>query len=501
MSKPSIARLSQEHIEEHTENIAEQREPTNQNENNMLIYIVCCSIGTGGFMFGYDTGTIAGYINMTSFMENFGQRNEDKHLAFLSRERAGIIVSSFSLGACVGGVFGGVIGDKYGRKLGIITAAVTYIVAAIIQITAKTEWYQILSSRIICGLAVGALTVLIPMFQAEVSPPHLRGSLVSSFQLMVTLGIATGYLVCFICSKISGQSSYRTPMSLCFLWAIFLIVAIIVIPESPRHLVSQGKEKEAAKSLSFFYRKDSQDAIIKKSIASIQASLQQEKNARSTHWRELWCRQLITGILIQAFQQLCGANYFFYYGTTLFRSVGLDNSFATSIIFGILNFLATFGGLYNVERFGRRKCLLVGSFTMMIFFVIYSYLGSQLLVVVRENEKHIKRPKVGSAMIAVTCLYLCSFAMTWAPIAFVVCSEIFPLRIKSKGMAIAIGSNWITNFLISFFTPFITDAIGYYYGFVFSACLLMSMVFVYFMIPETKGLSLEKIDEIFKNIG
>jgi MFS transporter, SP family, sugar:H+ symporter len=192
---------------------------------------------------------------------------------------------------------------------------------------------------------------------------------------------------------------------------------------------------------------------------------------------------------------LCGANYFFYYGTTIFRAIGMDDSFATSMIFGAVNFVSTFVAFYVVEKYGRRKCLMYGAASMLVFFIIYASLGVKSLY---PNGKNFPSDReVGKGMITVTCFFIFCFAISWAPCAYVLASELYPLRVKSKGMAIAIGANWLANFLLGFFTPFITGAIGFYYGYVFSGCLIFAVFFTYFFVHETKGLSLEDIDQMF----
>ena len=192
---------------------------------------------------------------------------------------------------------------------------------------------------------------------------------------------------------------------------------------------------------------------------------------------------------------MTGDNYFFYYGTTIFKAVGLTDSFETSIVLGVVNFASTFLGIYVIEKLGRRLCLLVGSVSMCICFLIYSVLGSTHLY--KDGYDGETYTSTGDAMIFITCLYIFFFASTWAGGCFAVVSEIYPLRIRSKAMGLAMAANWIWGFLISFFTPFITSAIHFYYGFVFFGCLLFSAFFVYFCVMETKGLSLEEVDELY----
>lgn len=477
--------------------------PTKQTakSSQLLVILLCLFAAMGGFVFGYDTGTISGFINMEPFLEHFGEQN-DLGVFYLSKMRSGLIVGLFSVGAFLGTLVGGYLADKLGRKKGIVYVAMIYIVGMVVQITAVNAWYQIAIGRIIGGVGIGALSVLVPMFQSETAPQNLRGALVSSFQLFITLGIFVGYGVCYATKSRTDTGAYRIPMGLCFVWALILLVGMSLMPESPRFLIATGRIEEARKAMSKTNRVSLNDPLIDEEIKAIEIAMSGEKNAGKATWKELVTGQprmgyrLTLGIFIQVLQQLCGANYFFYYGTSIFKAVGMADSFATSMIFGAINFLSTFFGLYIVEKFGRRKCLIGGAMVMFVCFLIYSTIGFAVLYPNGDTTLPASKP-VGDAMILLTCVFIAAFASTWAPIAFVVVSETFPLRMRSKGMAVATGGNWAINFLISFLTPFITGAIGFKYGYVFTGSLGFAIVFVFFFLPETKDLSLEDVDEMY----
>ncbi len=201
--------------------------------------------------------------------------------------------------------------------------------------------------------------------------------------------------------------------------------------------------------------------------------------------------------MLQSIQQFTGNNYFFYYGTTIFKSVGLQDSFETQIILGVVNFASTFVAFLVIEKLGRRKTLLSGSVGMSICLVIFSAVGTKKLY---PGEFGVDaNTQAGTVMIVFTCLFIFCFATTWAPGVYVVVSETYPLRIRTKGMAVATASNWLWGFLIAFFTPFITSEIHFAYGFVFFGCVLFSFFFVFAFVPETKGLSLEAVDDLYAN--
>ncbi len=462
----------------------------------------CFLTAFGGFVFGWDTGTISGFVNMSDFQKRFGQVN-DAGEHYLSKVRIGLMVGIFNIGCAFGAVILGKLGDVMGRRKAIMLVTIIYIVGIVIQISSIDKWYQYFIGRIISGLAIGSNSVLCPMMISETAPKQIRGSLVSIYQLMITLGIFLGYCTTFGTKNRSDSGSWRIPLGLGFAWAILLLFGMFIMPESPRYLVGVGKMDEARASLAKVNKVNETDPAIFDEIYEIDSAIKFEKSQGNASWGELFTGKpqifvrVITGVFLQSLQQLTGNNYFFYYGTTIFKAVGLEDSFQTSIILGIVNFASTFFGIYIADRVGRRKVLIGGAIGMFFCFVIFASLGTKLLYVNGRDHPDVTSKPVGNGMIFLACLFIFSFASTWAPVCFVVVSEIYPIRIKSKGMAIAMASNWIWGFIISFFTPFITSSIGFAYGYVFTGCLLFSIIFVIFVVPETRGLSLEQVDELY----
>lgn len=469
----------------------------------IAISIFCFLVAFGGFVFGFDTGTISGFVNMSDFKERFGQQKADGTY-YLSNVRTGLIVSIFNVGCAVGGIFLSKVADVWGRRIGLMFSMVIYVIGIIVQISSSTAWYQYCIGRIITGLAVGMVSVVSPLFISEVSPKQIRGTLVCCFQLCITLGIFLGYCTTFGTKTYSDSRQWRIPLGLCFAWALFLVAGMVNMPESPRYLVEKNKIDEAKRSLAKSYKISEEDPFVYSEIELIQAGIEREALAGQASWKELVTgkpkifRRVVMGVMLQSLQQLTGDNYFFYYGTTIFQAVGMSDSFETSIVLGVVNFASTFVGIYLIERLGRRLCLLVGSASMFVCFVIYSVLGTQHLYKHGyENTASNTYTATGNAMIFITCLYIFFFASTWAGGVYCIISESYPLRIRSKAMSIATAANWLWGFLISFFTPFITSAIHFYYGFVFTGCLAFSFFYVYFFVYETKGLSLEEVDEMY----
>lgn len=472
-------------------------------KKHIAVSVFCLLIAFGGFVFGFDTGTISGFVNMTDFKQRFGQFENDEYT--LSNVRTGLMVAIFNIGCAVGGIFLSKVADMYGRRVGLMFSMLIYVVGIIVQISSLDKWYQICVGRAITGLSVGIVSVLCPLFIGESAPKKLRGTLVVVFQLFITLGIFLGYCTTYGTKTYDDSRQWRIPLGLCFAWAILLVSGMLLMPESPRYLIEKNKIEEAKKSIARSNSTTPDNPAVYTEVQLIQAGIEREKIAGNASWTQLITgkpkilSRVIMGIMLQSLQQLTGDNYFFYYGTTIFKAVGLQDSFETSIILGVVNFASTFLGIYVIDRFGRRKCLLTGSACMFVCFIIYSVLGSVNLYNNGYDDLNDTNKPTGNAMIFITCLYIFFFASTWAGGVFCIVSESYPLRIRSKAMSVATAANWLWGFLISFFTPFITSAIHFYYGFVFAGCLLFSFFYVFFFVRETKGLTLEEVDELYSS--
>jgi SP family sugar:H+ symporter-like MFS transporter len=271
------------------------------------------------------------------------------------------------------------------------------------------------------------------------------------------------------------------------------------MPESPRFAYRMGRVEEARATMGLLNGVDPHSELIDNELAEIEEKLTAERGGGDHHWYEIFTgpRMLyrtLLGITLQAGQQLTGANFFFYYGTTIFKSTGIANPFITSIILNSVNVLATIGAiLWIVDNCGRRKSLMVGAAVMSVCFLIYSFVGQFAL----SAEDPTSTKGAGAILIVFTCIFIAAFASTWGPLVWAVVGELYPARNRASGMAIATASNWLMNFLISFFTVFITDAIDYFYGLVFAGCCFALFFIVYFFMIESKDRSLEEIDTMY----
>jgi SP family sugar:H+ symporter-like MFS transporter len=275
-------------------------------------------------------------------------------------------------------------------------------------------------------------------------------------------------------------------------------IAILFLPESPRYSYRTGRKEEAREVMARLSGYDASSAIIDAEIAEIEQKLHIDSESGSIHWIEIFTgpRMLyrtLLGMLLQAGQQLTGVNFFFYYGTTIFRSTGIDNSYITAIILGTVNVVATIGGLWLIKSYGRRRILMVGAICMCVGFLVYAFVGTYAL----DSQNPMSTPVAGTILIVFTCLVIAAFAVSWGPLVWTIVSELYPARYRAPCMALATSSNWMFNFLISFCTTFITDKIHYFYGLVFAAACVALCTVVYFFVIESKDRSLEEIDTMY----
>lgn len=451
----------------------------------------------GGFMFGYVSGQISGFFSMEDYGRRFGSILPDGTIEF-SAARQGTITGLLCVGCLFGALIAGKIADTLGRKLSISVSSFFCMIGTVIEISSQSAWYQFAIGRLVNGLGIGALSVLVPMYQSESSPAIIRGVLVASYQLFITLGIWTAEMVDWGTSENSNSSSWRIPNGLSFLWAIILGVGILFLPESPRYAYAKGRVEECRATLARLggLAQDSREINIL--MNDIRVKHEEETAAGKAKWIELFTGprmfyRVALGVVLQAGQQLTGANFFFYYGTTIFKATGLENSFVTQIILGTVNVACTIGGLYVVQKCGRRNALIVGALWMFMCFMVYSFVGQFAL----DGDNPQNTPAPGNVLIVFSCLFIAAFATTWGPLVWAVVGELYPMKYRGPAMALATASNWLWNFLMSFFTRFITDAIHYLYGLVFAGCCLALAVIVFFFVIESKDRSLEEIDTMY----
>lgn len=439
------------------------------------------------------------------FINRFGQEQPNGERAFDVTIQS-LIVSLMSIGTLFGALAGAYTADWFGRRRSLSIGVAVFIIGNIIQITAMNSWVHLTVGRIVAGLGVGVLSIGVPMFQSECCPREIRGAVVASYQLMITIGILVSNLINFGVRDNPGSdsdASWRIVIGLGIGFSLPLGIGVLFSPESPRWLAGRGRWEDARMSLARLrgMKDDLMNPIVNDDFKEMETSIQEQHSAGQGTWKECFTGQpsgiprlvyrTILGCALQFFQQWTGVNYFFYYGATIFKAAGIEDPIQTQLILGAVNVAMTIPGLYLIERLGRRKPLWFGGLWQAAWLLIFAIIG-----IVRPPTEH---PSSGIVMIVCACMFIASFAMTWGPFIWVVIGETFPLRTRAKQASLATAFNWLGNFLIAFLTPYANDGIGYAFGFVFFACNFVAAAIVYFFLFETKSLSLENVDVMYSD--
>ncbi|WP_345750646.1 sugar porter family MFS transporter [Microbacterium rhizophilus] len=452
---------------------------------NARVTGIAIAAALGGFLFGFDTAVINGAV--VALAEDLA----------VTGALEGFTVSSALLGCAVGAWFAGGIANRWGRVPVMIVAAILFFVSAIASGFAFGV-IDLILWRVVGGLGVGAASVIVPAYIAEVSPAAIRGRLGSLQQLAIVLGIFAALLSNALLAGISGGAAEALWFGIPAWRWMFVVAAIpalvyglmaLRLPESPRYLVLRGDVDRASQVLLDFG--GAKDVNLK--IQQIRDSLESEEkeSLRDLRGSALGLRPIVwVGILLSVFQQFVGINVIFYYSTTLWRSVGFDESSAllTSVITSVINILATIVAILLVDRVGRRTLLLAGSVIMTVA------LGTMALAFsfaqVTGGEVELEAPWSIVALLAAN-LFVIGFGATWGPVVWVLLGEMFPNRVRASALAVAAAAQWVANFIVSTTFPVLSGiGLSFAYG-LYAVCAAGSFVFVWWKVRETKGVELE----------
>ncbi|BGP42994.1 Plasma membrane low glucose sensor [Rhodotorula kratochvilovae] len=465
-----------------------------------MAIVMSCFAAFGGFLYGYDTGNISGVKEMSFFLRHFGDETGVPGEYTLPSGRDSLITSILSAGTFVGALLAYPIGDFLGRRYGIMAFLVLFCIGVACQ-TGGTTLPTFVVGRVFAGLGVGGTSCLVPMYQSECAPKSIRGAIVGAYQWMITIGLLIAAVVVDQTKHRNDLGSYAIPIGIQFAWAAILATGLALLPESPRFLIAAGKDEAAQRSLARILAADPDSDVVAEQYAEIAASVHHVRSLGSTSYLDCFkntnrnrLRSLI-GIGLQMFQQLVGINFIFYYGTTFFKNSGISNAFTITIITNVVNVVATVPGLWLTDKAGRRTMLLIGGVGMAVCHFIVAITGT---VVSSDNDAGQK------VLIAFVCIFIAFFAATWGPIAWVVTGEIYPTATRGKQMSMSTASNWLFNFAIGYATPYLVDnkpgsaGLGAKVFFIWGGVSVLAVLFVFFLVPETKGLSLEQVDILFR---
>ncbi|MFP7472918.1 sugar porter family MFS transporter [Niallia taxi] len=467
---------------EMSEQIVQAKPPKQKDPKKFLKRITIVST-FGGLLFGYDTGVINGAL---PFMADKDQLN-------LSPFTEGLVASSLVLGAAFGSIFGGRLADTKGRRRIILYLAVLFFFSAAGCVIAPNTAVMV-GFRFLLGLAVGGSSVVIPSYLAEMAPSDRRGMLVTQNELMIVTGQFLAYIFNALIGNIFGDTGHvwRYMLVIATLPAVALWIGVLILPESPRWLASRGRWAEALKILNRIRT----ESIAEQEMKEIKANLSAEQKHKKLGFRDLgtpWIRRIVwIGIVLGSVSQLVGINSIMYYGTQILENAGFGTKTAliANVANGLIAVIAVIVGMSLLNKVNRRPMLLTG------------LIGVTVALISIGTSAHFLE---GSAMLpyivlSMTVLYLAFFQGAIAPLVWLILAEIFPMRLRGIGMGLAVLFLWLCNFLVGLFFPVLLAGIGLSATFfLFALFAIIGVIFVAKAVPETRGLSLEEIEDNFKS--
>jgi len=450
----------------------------------------------GGLLFGYDTAVISGTVSALEsfFVLPFGLGEMG------ANARLGFVVSSALIGCVLGGAFGGVISKKLGRKNGLILAAILFLVSAIgssmpemfIKPIGKgdhTYIYIFIMYRIIGGIGVGLASMLSPLYIAEIAPAKIRGKLVSLNQFAIIFGMLVVYFVNYFIAT-QGDDTWLNTLGWRWMFAsetipaLLFLLLLFFVPDTPRSLVLKSQPEKAL------------DVLTKvNGLVEGKIILKDIQNTVVSHSGKLFSygiAVIIIGLLLSVFQQFVGINVVLYYAPEIFKSMGsgTDTALLQTIIVGVFNLLFTVLAIMTVDKYGRKPLMIIGALGMALAMFA---LGSAFFM-----------DAVGLGALLFMLVYVAGFAMSWGPVTWVLLSEVFPNKIRGKAMALAVAAQWISNYLVSWTFPmmdkntYLLETFNHGFAYwIYGIMGLFATLFVWKFVPETKGKTLEEIENIW----
>jgi sugar porter (SP) family MFS transporter len=439
---------------------------------NLYLILVCLVGSTGGFLFGFDTSVISGVIEYIS----------SPHVFNLEGINKGWTVSCILIGCMIGCVLAGPLSSRFGRRKTLLLTALVFLVSSL-----GCAWSNQLSVfvtfRIVAGIAVGAASMLAPIYIAELSPPKHRGKLVSFNLFAIFLGQSAAFYSNYFFRNIGGDDNWRWMMAVMAVPSFLLFVSLLFVPESPRWLIEKHQNEPALKILT----RINGTTEANREFKEIRESVGKEAKGKFVDcFRRGMFGILMVGILLAVFQQVTGINVVMYYAPSIFKSAGFGNDSALlqTALMGMVNLTFSVVSMFFVDRIGRKPLMVIGSIGMSI---------AMTLLALTFISGHAR----GSFVLICIMGYLAAFGFSLGPVVWVLIAELFPNRVRSYAVAIATFMLWGANFIVSLTFPYLLNNLKGYSFFIYGSMCLLCLVFVWKYLRETKGKSLEEIEREF----
>ena len=454
----------------------------------LYLGVLCFVAGLGGLLFGFDTAVISGTIVFL------------KHQFQLPPSMEGFIVSSGLVGCIAGSFCSGVISDRFGRKYVLLLSGILFGICSVgCAVAAGVS--GIISFRFVGGLGVGIASMVSPLYIAEITPPHVRGRMVSFYQFSIALGVLAAYCSNSLLLHLAGSidpaaiHGFLRKMMVDEVWramfgamavpAALFAILVLFVPESPRWLVRIGLTELAEETLA----KISGPGAAHLEIQEIRDTVATEEGSFSQLFAPGLRRALLIGLMLPLFSQISGVNVIIYYATSIFEKIGINrgSSLGMQAIIGLVCVVFTVVAMWKVDRFGRRPMLLFGTATITLTLVLLGF-------TFREGVGG------GGLLLFLFCWYVATFSATIAPVMWVVISEIFPTQIRGRAMSVGTTSMWISCGLVAQTFPWLRDNVGVAETFfIYAGVTAPAVFFVGKLLPETKGKTLEEIEAYWRS--
>jgi sugar porter (SP) family MFS transporter len=487
------------------------------------IYVIAGVAVTGGALFGFDISSLSAQLGMQSYKCYFNQGPDgppwnDSPCSGPRSLVQGGITAAMAGGSWVGALVSGPVSDRLGRKWAIMLGCVFWIIGSIIC-CASQNIGMLIAGRIINGFAVGLESAQVPVYIAEISPPSKRGRFIAFQQWAITWGILIMYYISYGCSFIGQQdpltyktASWRVPWGLQMIPAVFLFGMMLLLPESPRWLARKDRWEDCHAVLTLVHGKgDASHPFVTYELQDIKDMCEFERQHSDVTYFDLFkprmIHRTITGLFTQIWSQLTGMNVMMYYIANIFTMAGYTGNatlLASSIQY-IINVLMTVPAIIYVDRWGRRPTLLVGAALM----ATWMYANAGILAVhgeivpggidnvAAQSMRVTGTPAKG--LIACTYLFVASFAISWGPVSWIYPPELFPLRLRGKGVALSTSANWAFNTALGLFVPEAFANIKWRTYIIFGVFNTVMLLHVFFLFPETAGKTLEETEAMFED--
>ncbi|KAF4547862.1 Sugar (and other) transporter-like protein 59 [Elsinoe fawcettii] len=460
-------------------------------------YQILCGVfaSLGSFLFGYDLGVIGGAVASKSFVNQFTPNPNE----------VGAVVSLFTGGAFFGAFFAGPLGDLLGRRLTILIGALIFVLGGILQATGQNLGY-LYGGRAVAGLGTGCLVMIIPLYQAEIAHPSIRGRITALQQLMLGIGATLSVWLCFGTNHLPDTDSnqWRIPLGLQAVPAGILALLILLFPESPRWLIARGKEDLGLVTLARLHAHGHEnDPFVQTEFAQIKAAIEYDREHEAKGYRELFkdpsCRRrLLLAVALQASVQMTGVSAIQYFTPEIYGTlnIGVTDSLKYQGISNVLSILAQFCTALFIDRLGRRWPLIIGNLVNCVCFIIVTA-AIATFPTASETRQH----ALGWVFICINWLYQISFSFTCGPLSWIIPAEIFDTKTRSKGVSIATMTSFAFNTLIGQVTSPAINDVSWRYFLTFVICNLTNAIFFWAFMPETARLPLEAMNELFSSTG